>query len=135
MGSLIHHAKHIATFGVLIGLQRIVDFLQERQFQQFIYRSRCQGLVLLLWQCREWLASVLQLLDRLAELAGLSEEIVTPLIKTVGISILVRIAAQICRDGGMGSIAAALELAGSLAALVTVMPLLWAVLELVGSLL
>ena len=90
---------------------------------------------LLLWQCREWLASVLQLLDRLAELAGLSEEIVTPLIKTVGISILVRIAAQICRDGGMGSIAAALELAGSLAALVTVMPLLWAVLELVGSLL
>ena len=90
---------------------------------------------LLLWQCREWLASVLQLLDRPAELAGLSEEIVTPLIKTVGISILVRIAAQICRDGGMGSIAAALELAGSLAALVTVMPLLWAVLELVGSLL
>ena len=90
---------------------------------------------LLLWRCRDWLTSVLELLDELSELAGLSPEIVEPLIKTVGISILVRIASQICRDGGMGSVAAVLELSGSLAALITVTPLLRAVLELVGSLL
>lgn len=90
---------------------------------------------LLLWRSRELLSSVLQLLDELGSLAGLSEEIIAPLIKTVGISVLVRVGAQICRDGGMGSVATLLELAGSLAALVTVTPLLRAVLELVGSLL
>ena len=28
---LIHHAEHIATLGVLIGFQRVVDSLQKRQ--------------------------------------------------------------------------------------------------------
>ncbi|MCC8128871.1 MAG: stage III sporulation AC/AD family protein [Clostridiales bacterium] len=90
---------------------------------------------LLLWRSREALETVLSLFKELADLAGLSQEIVIPLIKTVGIALLVRIASQLCRDGGMGTGAAFLELAGSLAALVTVAPLLRAVLELVGELL
>ncbi|MCD7945554.1 MAG: stage III sporulation AC/AD family protein [Clostridiales bacterium] len=90
---------------------------------------------LLLWRSREALESVLSLFEELADLVGLSQEMLTPLIKTVGIALLVRIASQLCRDGGMGTVAVFLELAGSLTALVTVTPLLRAVLDLVGELL
>ncbi|MCC8182019.1 MAG: stage III sporulation AC/AD family protein, partial [Clostridiales bacterium] len=90
---------------------------------------------LLLWRSREALETVLSLFKELADLAGLSQEMLSPLVKTVGIALLVRIASQLCRDGGMGSGAAFLELAGSLAALVTVAPLLRAVLDLVEELL
>lgn len=90
---------------------------------------------ILLYRSREALEQAIAFIGELAELAGLSQEILGPLVKTVGISILIRLASQLCRDGGMGSVAAFLELAGSLAALVVALPLLRAVLELMEALL
>lgn len=90
---------------------------------------------LILYASRTALAQAVDLLKQLASVAGLSEELLTPLIKTVGISILIRLSAQLCRDGGLGSVATFLELAGSLAALAVAAPLLKAVLELLEELL
>lgn len=90
---------------------------------------------LLLYRSREALGQAVALLQELAQLAGLTDELLSPLIRTVGIAILVRLAAQLCRDGGMSSAALLLELGGSLAALVVATPLLRAVLELLEELL
>lgn len=90
---------------------------------------------LVLYASRQALSQALTLLEQLASVAGLSQELLTPLIKTVGIAILVRLSAQLCKDGGMGSVAAFLELAGSLAALAVAAPLLRSVLELLEALL
>lgn len=81
------------------------------------------------------LSQAVALLEQLASVAGLSQELLTPLIKTVGISILVRLSSQLCKDGGMESVATFLELAGSLAALAVAAPLLQAVLTLLEELL
>ncbi|MBR2668115.1 MAG: stage III sporulation AC/AD family protein [Oscillospiraceae bacterium] len=66
---------------------------------------------------------------------GLSGEIITPLLRTVGIGIVTRIAAELCRDAREGGIAAAVELAGTVAALCTALPLVQLVLRTVQSLL
>ena len=49
------------------------------------------------------------LADELGELIGLSPAVLAPVLKTVGIAILTRIAAELCRDAGEGGIAAAAE--------------------------
>lgn len=90
---------------------------------------------LILSASRTALGQAMDLLERLASVAGLSEELLTPLLKTIGISILTKLSAQLCQDGGMGSVAVFLELAGSLAALAVALPLLEAVLALLEVLL
>ena len=74
------------------------------------------------------------LADELGELIGLSPAVLAPVLKTVGIAILTRIAAELCRDAGEGGIAAAAETAGAAAAVLTALPLLRAVLDMLMEL-
>ena len=46
------------------------------------------------------LEGVRAFMDELADLAGLSPALLAPVLKTVGISILTRFAAALCRDAG-----------------------------------
>ena len=75
------------------------------------------------------------LADELGELIGLSPAVLAPVLKTVGIAILTRIAAELCRDAGEGGIATAAETAGAAAAVLTALPLLRAVLSTITGLL
>ena len=75
------------------------------------------------------------LADELGELIGLSPAVLAPVLKTVGIAILTRIAAELCRDAGEGGIAAAAETAGAAAAVRAALPLLRAVLSTITGLL
>ena len=81
------------------------------------------------------LEDVRALVDELGELIGLSPAVLAPVLKTVGIAILTRIAAELCRDAGEGGIAAAAETAGAAAAVLTALPLLRAVLSTITGLL
>lgn len=96
--------------------------------------SLCAGAVIL--------AGVLQaagevkaLFSALAEAAGLAPAVLSPVLKTVGISILTRITAALCRDAGEGGVASFVEVAGSALALVVTVPLLQAVLDTLSALL
>ncbi len=81
------------------------------------------------------LEGVRDLMDTLTETAGLSPAVLAPVIKTVGIAILTRVTAEVCRDAGEGGIAAFTETAGAATALFVAAPLLRAVLETVTGLL
>lgn len=67
--------------------------------------------------------------------AGISGEIYLPVIKAVGISVVVHIAAQVCRDAGEGSLGNKLELAGTVAAIAACVPLMQQVFTLLESML
>ena len=54
--------------------------------------------------------------------------------KTVGIALVVKMGDGLCRDAGESALAAALEFAGTVCALLTALPLLRAVLELITEL-
>lgn len=74
-------------------------------------------------------------MDELTEMAGLAPEVITPVIKTVGIAIITRVTAEICRDARESGIATATETAGAILALLVALPLLRAVIKTISGLL
>lgn len=71
------------------------------------------------------------LVRELTALTGLAPAVLTPLLKLLAISLTVRLGSAFCRDAAQGALAAVLESAGAVCALLTAAPLLRAVLELV----
>ena len=80
------------------------------------------------------LTAAMELMDKLVEAGGLSGQVVEPVIKTAGIAIVTRLAADFCREAQEGGLASAVELAGTALALVTVLPLMSAVLDMLTGL-
>ena len=81
------------------------------------------------------LEGVKELMDTLADTAGLSPAVLAPVVKTVGFAVLTRVSAELCRDAKEGGIAAFVETAGAAAALFVSLPLLKTVLSMVTGLL
>lgn len=79
--------------------------------------------------------AVRDVLRELAQLAGLAPAVLSPLLKTVGIAVVSRLSAELCRDVGEGGIAAFVETAGAVLALYVSLPLLRAVLNAITQLL
>ena len=81
------------------------------------------------------LGAAVELMEELAEQAGLSEALLEPVVKTVALSILTRLTAEICRSAGEGGVAAFVETAGAALSLLAALPLVRAVAQLMGELL
>jgi len=90
---------------------------------------------ILLGQAMGAVAEVRGFMDALAKTAGISREIWSPVVKTVGIAVVSRLCASVCKDAGEGGLAAFLETAGAALALLTVLPLAQAVFETLQGLL
>ena len=66
-------------------------------------------------------------------MTGLDAELMTPMLKAVGIGLLTEIAAGVCADAGESAIGKLVELAGGLLALSVALPLLEAVLQMLKT--
>ena len=93
------------------------------------------GCVLLLWETLPVLGTIRDVLEELADLAALSPQVLRPMLQTVGLAVVTRLAGSLCRDAGESGLAAFVELAGAAAAVLVARPLLKMVLQLVGELL
>ena len=80
------------------------------------------------------LEQVLAAIERLAGIAQLDHWVLSPVIKTVAISVLTKITGELCRCAGEGGIAAFVETAGTILALAVALPLAEGVLEMMGQL-
>lgn len=81
------------------------------------------------------LGAVVELMKELAGQAGLSEALLEPVVKTVALSVLTKLTVEICRSAGEGGVAAFVETAGTVLALLAALPLVRAVARLMGELL
>ena len=81
------------------------------------------------------LGAAVRLMEELAQQAGLSEVLLEPVVKTVALSILTRLTVEICRSAGESGVAAFVETAGTVLALLAALPLVRAVAQLMGELL
>ena len=81
------------------------------------------------------LGAVVALMEELTRLAGLSEELLEPVVKTVALSILTRLTAEVCKSAGEGGVAAFVETAGTVLALVVALPLVRAVVLMMTEML
>ena len=89
----------------------------------------CAGI----WILRSVMANlnaVLGLMEELVALSGMSEVLLEPVLKTVAISILTRVTAELCRGAGESGIAAFVENAGTVFALAAALPLVRAVTQM-----
>lgn len=78
----------------------------------------------------EALRELASFLREAGSVSGLSSDLLLPLYKTVGISLVVRVGGSLCRDAGESALAAVVETAGAVCALLVSLPLLRAVLNL-----
>ena len=81
------------------------------------------------------LGAVVALMEELTSLAGLSEELLEPVVKTVALSILTRLTAEVCKSAGEGGVAAFVETAGTVLALVVALPLVRSVVLMMTEML
>ena len=79
--------------------------------------------------------AILALLEQMSLAGGLSEDLLRPLVKTVGIALLSRVGPQLCRDANQGALATVVETAGAFSAIVVAIPLFTAVWELLRGML
>lgn len=122
----------VAALGVAAALCAVVV---KRNVQELgIVLALAAGAVILAFAFGA-IGSIRTLMDRLGELAGLSPSVLKPVIKTVGIAIVAKIASEVCRDAREGGIASFVELSGAALALFTALPLLEAVLNTIVELL
>jgi stage III sporulation protein AD len=96
--------------------------------------SLCAGLWMV-YAVAGGLGAAVSLMKELIQLAGVSEELLEPVAKTVVLSILTRLTAEICRSAGENGTAAFVETAGAALALAAALPLVQAVVELMAEIL
>lgn len=82
----------------------------------------------------ELFGSIADLIQYAIGKSGLSSAVFLPIIKCVGIAIIVNISASLCKDAGQDGIAAAVDVLGAAAALFTALPLIKSLLEIIGEL-
>ena len=80
------------------------------------------------------LEEVTAFLRTLSERSGVSHRLLTPLYKTVGIALVVKVGSELCRDAGEAALGSVVETAGAVCALLVALPLLRTVLELLMEL-
>jgi len=96
--------------------------------------SIAAGAVILL-QVVGTLEHVRTFMDALADAAGISQAVISPVFKTVGIAVVTRVAAELCRDAEERGLAAFIETAGAVTALWVALPLMKTVLNMITGLL
>lgn len=79
--------------------------------------------------------SALTLIESIMSTGNLPRQLFQPLLKTVGISMISRIAGDLCKDAGESAMATAMESAGAVASVVVALPLFEAVWNMLRSML
>lgn len=117
----------IAFLGILTALLYALIRNVKPEIAPFVILG---GVAVLLGTLSGKLTEITGGIDEMMNLAGLQKENVTILIKSLGICIVTQFAADICYDNSCSSVAAAVELAGRVGALVLAMPMLESVASL-----
>lgn len=91
--------------------------------------------IVILTAALELVSSVMDVLLMMAELSGISSAILMPVLKCVGLGVVTRISADICKDAGQSSVSSAVEIAGMAAALYISLPLMKTLLQMIGGVL
>ena len=77
----------------------------------------------------EQLGALLDFFQQLADAGNIRQELLAPLYKTIGIALVVKIGGNLCRDAGESALAAVIETAGAVCALLVSLPLMRMVLS------
>ena len=103
----------VAAAGVAAALCAVVVRQRAPEIALALALAAC---VVLLWHTLPLLETIKDVLDELADLAQVSPQLLRPMLQTVGLALVTKLASALCKDAGEGSLAAFVEVAGSAAA-------------------
>lgn len=81
------------------------------------------------------LEEILQTMAFLAQIAEIESELLSPVLKTVGLSMTTKVTTELCRSAGEGGMASFVEMSGTILSLVVALPLLEGVMTMMAELL
>ena len=116
----------LAAVGVTAALCGVVVRQKAPELAAVLTLAAC---VLLLWNTLPLLETIRDVLTELADLAELSPTILRPMLQTVGLAVVTRLASSLCRDAGESALASVIETAGTVCALLVAVPLFRTVLR------
>lgn len=90
-------------------------------------------LVLILYRCLSYVMPIIDTLESLFVRAGIESAYFSVLLRSVAASLVTRLCADLCRDGGSQALASLVEIVGTVAALLISMPVLETVIKLLLS--
>ena len=122
----------LRCFGIVLAVTMCSLLLRSKTpgFSLVLALCGCGGLYVVLRQ------PVLDLLSWMQDTAAMFGGTVylMPLLRCLAIGVMVRITAEICRDEGERAMAAGTEIAGTVCGLITILPLIRQVLDLIAGL-
>ncbi len=92
----------------------------------------CGGTVLL---AMELFSGLSEIIDMAGAMTGLSPAVLGPVMKCVGVGIVTKLAADLCRDAGQGAVSGAVELCGAACAMTMALPLIKSFLQMINDML
>lgn len=92
----------------------------------------CGGTVLL---AMELFSGLSEIIDMAEAMTGLSPAVLGPVMKCVGVGIVTKLAADLCRDAGQGAVSGAVELCGAACAMTMALPLIKSFLQMINDML
>lgn len=81
------------------------------------------------------LEEILKFMRNLAEISEIDQDLLLPVVKTVGISAMTKITGELCRSAGESGVAIYVELAGTVLSLMIALPLVEMVLSMMEAML
>ena len=120
----------VAALGILAALLVTVLKKQSPETALLLSLMACVLIALLLV---DTFKPLLHFFEKLHQQTGLSDGLLAPMAKAVGIGLLTQISSTVCTDAGQGAIARLIELCGGILTLSVALPLFEAVLELIQS--
>lgn len=87
----------------------------------------------MLFLAADALSGAMEVLEELSAFTGVEDALLRPVVKVVALSLLTRVTAEVCRSTGEGGIASFVEVGGTALALGVSLPLVRAVMTLMGE--
>lgn len=122
----------VAALGIVAAVLSVTIRKQVPELSALL--TVCAGLIIIS-ACTEEFRSAVDLIKTLSNISGLSSEIVLPVVKVTGIAVVTKLSGDFCRDTKESALASAVELGGMLLSLLTIVPLVSSVLDLMVGLL
>jgi len=125
----------ILTKAAAIGISAAVLALviKKHNADMAMLLSLAAGLAILLG-ATAFISPIMEFINELAESAGIASSLLSPVLKALGIAIVGKIAADVCKDAGQSAVASSIDFCTALASLICAIPLMRAVLQMLKEL-
>lgn len=120
-------AVKVAAMGIIASVLSLL--LRKNTPELSLLLALCAG-VIIIFYCADGISAAVGFMRRLSETGGLMPEIVSPVLKVTGIAAVTRLSGDFCRDAKESALASAVELGGTMLSMLTLVPLMSSVLDL-----